>query len=226
MTVGAIDLRGLVLKSGSHLTTSPDVCVMECVAILACAVKAPEPVPTWEAALAQFADCKTDRPPDACRVLTRFMTRLNDGVDDDERQRLVPYALTLIGTRASWDVEMRRAYVFADAAVRIFAPLALEARGLTAHAATLRAAAPIVNKKTAAAGSKKARAAAAAYAADAAAYAATATNCSSSTAAYAALTAAAAATDATDAAARERLVHEALAAVDRAVAITADEVRA
>jgi hypothetical protein len=241
-----IDLSGLVLAKGNHPKDTPECCVMEAASILACAFAAPEPVPTWEEAVARFRECKTDTPEHASRVLTVFMQRLNDRATDDERQRLKPYALKLVNTRASHEVEVKRAYVLADWAVREGAPFAIEWRGFPEQAAALRslpevkdhdsalkardAARPIrdaLRKKAAAYAAAAAAyayadaAAAAAYAdADAAAYAADA-----DAAAYAADAAAADAdADAADAdadAARSRLMDSALAAVDRALAITA-----
>lgn len=156
MTIADIDLSGLVLSRGNHEKADDAVCVMEAASILGCALKAPEPIPTWAEALARFRDCKTDYPADGCRVIGAFARHLNDWVTDAERQRLVPYAKALAASRVPPAVEVKRALVMADVAVRVFAPMALDARGFTQHAATLRAADPIINEDTAEAGRQKA----------------------------------------------------------------------
>ena len=121
----------------------------------------------------------TDHPPCACPVLTSFAIRLNDSIQDDvlRTRLLAPLISSLAGSKSSPEVEQRRAYYFADRAVRLFAPLALEAKGYTEQAARLRALPEVVDSQTAdAAADAAARAAAyayaAAYAADAAAAAA------------------------------------------------------
>jgi len=89
----------------------------------------------------------------ACPIVRRLAIGLNDGpwwADDEERTaELTPLIDVVIGTRDDAATE-RRVYLVADRAVREFAPIGLEAAGLTEEAARLRALAPIVDKSTAA----------------------------------------------------------------------------
>ena len=100
------------LYRGSH---SPDghMCLMEAVAYVA-------------------GEDWTDSPECTSPVLAAYGRVLNDEMNDDERQRLIPYITRLIGTRASLEVDLRRAFVLADAAVRVLVPMAL--RGATESA--------------------------------------------------------------------------------------------
>jgi hypothetical protein len=120
----------------------------------------------------------TDRPACACPVLTAFALRINDRMPDRPRQRLLPYVPRLAGSRSDPDRELRRGFLAADRAVRVFAPLALDAAGLGGEAAALRGLAEVSDAATArsAYAATDAAADAAAYApyAYAAAYAATA----------------------------------------------------
>jgi hypothetical protein len=142
------------LYVGSH---EPDgeMCVMEAVA--------------WVA-----GEQWTDRPACACPVITAYCIALNDRMDDEFRQRLLPYVPRLVGTRSTPAVEIRRAHRAADWAVRRFAPAALEAAGLAAQARALQELSPILDADTAAVWVAAAEAARAATAAEAAARAATA----------------------------------------------------
>jgi predicted nuclease with RNAse H fold len=188
-----IDLAGLTLSKGAHETADDECCVMEAVAIAACAVKDARPAATWREALDRFRDCKTDHPADACPVIGSVMRSLNDWMTNAERVALLPYTLRLIGTRGAQAVTVRRAFVAADVAVREFAPIALAARGFADEAATLRALPEIKDRASALEGRK------AAAAANAAAYAAAAA----------------------DAAARATRIRLTLALVDRMLAVTA-----
>jgi hypothetical protein len=75
-------------------------------------------------------------------VIAAYARSLNDWLPDDARQRLKAYIPRLVGT-AEPDLELRRAFACADAAVRVFAPLALAAAGLVEEAAKLGALAPV-----------------------------------------------------------------------------------
>jgi hypothetical protein len=199
-------LESMVLLGGAH----PDddgKCAMEAVAWLA-----NEP--------------HSDAPSCTCRVIASFVRRLNDRISDDEtRTRLLrPLIRTLIGTVGDRRVMIKRGYIAADFAVRVAAPIALESRGRTVDADTLRALDPIIDRETA----LKARAAAA-YAADAdaaayaayAAAAAAAAGAAAGAAAYAAY-AAYAADDAAYAAAADAAAYAAYAAYAAAAAYAAD----
>ena len=118
-----LDLDTLVLRSGAHTSPSDGVSLMEAVSALA-----GEP---W-----------SNRPSCTSPVIAAYARSLNDWLPDDARQRLKAYVPRLIGT-AEPDLELRRAFACADAAVRVFAPLAFAAAGLVEEAAKLGALAPV-----------------------------------------------------------------------------------
>ena len=118
-----LDLDILVLRSGAHTSPSDGVSLMEAVSALA-----GEP---W-----------SNRPSCTSPVIAAYARSLNDWLPDDARQRLKVYIPRLVGT-AEPDLELRRAFACADAAVRVFAPLAFKAAGLVEEAAKLGALAPV-----------------------------------------------------------------------------------
>jgi hypothetical protein len=118
-----LDLDSLVLHSGAHTSPADGVSLMEAVSDLA-----GEP---W-----------SNSPSCTSPVIAAYARSLNDWLPDAERQRLKAYVPRLVGT-AEPDLEPRRAFVCADAAVRVFAPLALAAADLVEEAAKLRALAPV-----------------------------------------------------------------------------------
>ena len=147
--------EGTALYAGSHEPHGGQYCVMELVASLA--------GETW-----------SDAPSCVAPTLRRYCLTLNDLMPDDVRQQLLPYVPHLVGTAPeSHEVAQARGFLCADRAVRVFASLALEARGRTEDAERLRSLPPIIDRATAreAATYAYASAASAAAAADAAAYA-------------------------------------------------------
>jgi len=118
-----LDLDTLVLRSGTHSSASDGVSLMEAVSAVA-----GEP---W-----------SNSPSCTSPVITAYARSLNDSLPDDARQRLKVYIPRLVGT-AEPDLELRRAFACADAAIRVFAPLAFKAAGLVEAAATLGALAPV-----------------------------------------------------------------------------------
>ncbi len=118
-----LDLDTLVLRSGAHTSPSDGVSLMEAVSALA-----GEP---W-----------SNSPSCTSPVIAAYARSLNDWLLDDERQRLKVYIPRLVGT-AEPDLEVRRAFACADAAVRVFARLAFTAAGLVEEAAELSALAPV-----------------------------------------------------------------------------------
>jgi hypothetical protein len=118
-----LDLDTLVLRSGAHTSPSDGVSLMEAVSALA-----GEP---W-----------SNSPSCTSPVIAAYARSLNDWLPDDERQQLKVYIPRLVGT-AEPDLEVRRAFACADAAVRVFAPLAFAAAGLGEEAAKLSAHAPV-----------------------------------------------------------------------------------
>jgi hypothetical protein len=118
-----LDFDTLVLRSGVHTSPSDGVSLMEAVSALA-----GEP---W-----------SNSPSCTSPVIAAYAHSLSDWLPDDERQRLKAYIPRLVGT-AEPDLELRRAFACADAAVRVFAPLAFKAAGLVEEAAKLGALAPV-----------------------------------------------------------------------------------
>jgi hypothetical protein len=127
----ALDLDTLVLRSGTHASPSTGVSLMEAVSAFA-----GEP---W-----------SNSPSCTSAVIAAYAGSLNDWLSDDDRQRLKAYIPRLVGT-AQPDLELRRGFACADAAVRVFAPLAFKAAGLVEEAAKLGALAPVDNESALAA---------------------------------------------------------------------------
>jgi hypothetical protein len=90
----------------------------------------------------------TASPPCLSPVLRAFLQRLNDTLDDENRQRLKPYLPRCAGTAGDGKDELR-GWLAADWAVRVAAPTWLELAGVTESAAALRALAPITDYATA-----------------------------------------------------------------------------
>jgi hypothetical protein len=95
------------------------------------------------------AEPDTPAPPGVSPVLGAFAKRLNRGRWWSHADDLPPFAVKLVGTRSKPAVEQRRAYYFADRAVRRFAPTALDAAGFGTIAAELRALDPVCDVPTA-----------------------------------------------------------------------------
>lgn len=114
----------------------------------------------------------SDEPKCACPVITRAMQRLNDRIEDEavRTELLRPLLPKIVGSRAGRGVVIKRGFVAADMAVRVFAPMALEVRDKLDLARRLRDARPIVDRETAGQGqalaSATATATATAYATD------------------------------------------------------------
>ena len=116
------------LESGAHDPSQGGaMCAMEAVAFVA-----GEP---W-----------SDHPTCTSPVIGAFMRSLNDGLPDAERTALLlPLIPRLVGTRASADVESRRATMAADWLVREHTPAWLRLAGLTSQADALSALPEITN---------------------------------------------------------------------------------
>ncbi len=112
------------LSSGSHGKASGEYCVMEAVSKAAC-----EPF--------------SDHPQTACPVLTSFMIRLNDSMNDDERCQLKPYVSKLLNTRDG--KSSKRLEILVHTAVAEVTPHALDLtknKDLIHHASILRKLSP------------------------------------------------------------------------------------
>ncbi len=107
------------LKAGAHPGPDAGACVMEALSYVA-----GEP---W-----------SDHPQCCCPVIAAFLRAWNDGLPDDERDALLrPLIPRLVGTRATPDVERRRALLVIDWVVREYTPAWLRLAGLTAQADAL-----------------------------------------------------------------------------------------
>lgn len=137
LTIGNQTYNVPHLSSGKHGSGSGELCAMEMVAFLA-------------------GESHSDRPRCTCPVIAAFTRGVNDRMNDETRNRiLIPLLWDLIGTKSTPDVEQRRAFKFADWAIRVAAPIVL------LNTEVLRA---IYDERSAA----RAAAGAAAWAADAA----------------------------------------------------------
>jgi len=74
-----------------------------------------------------------DDPPCACPVIRAYAIRLNDTLPDDQRQRLKPFILRVVGNRDP-ESEAARAEYLVRQAVDVIVPMALEAAVLTKRA--------------------------------------------------------------------------------------------
>jgi hypothetical protein len=140
----------------------------------------------WMSALSLYSgDRWSDHPACVDGPTRRLCIAINDMLPDDEsRGRVIgPRLLDPVGTVGDADATERRLWILVDAAVRIWAPLALDASGRKDHAARLRAL-PETTRDNGAAADAAARAASLS-AADAAALAAYALAAADALAAYA-----------------------------------------
>ena len=116
-------LAGITLLAGKHADEQDGMCVMEAAA--------------WVA-----GESFTDHPSCVCPVIGAFLRSWNDAITDDkERTRLLtPLIEKVIGTRATPDVEAKRAFLCVDWAIRSFLPdwLAGCDASYASHAAALR----------------------------------------------------------------------------------------
>lgn len=78
-----------------------------------------------------------DHPDCVCPVIAAFARPVNDALPDDSRHRLKVFLGRLAGT-VDPGAEQERAEYLAWQAIRVFAPLALDAAGFSLYAARLR----------------------------------------------------------------------------------------
>jgi hypothetical protein len=114
-----------------------------------------------------------DTPQCVSPVLVGYVTEGNDGMPDDVRQRLLPYLHRIAGSRSE-EHESKRNRILQLAALRIFAPLALETIESYYYASLLRSLPDDVSVAAAGYAVVKAEQEASAIAARAAAHATTA----------------------------------------------------
>ena len=187
-----------VLAAGGHKEGEDALCAMELVAFM-------ERLP------------HSDQPECTCSVLAAYVRALNDGMPDDQRQRLLPYLARLVGT-VDPSKEKPRAEMMAIRAVNVFAVKACRGQIDDALVDAMANAADLVIASAAANAASNAAANAAYAASNAAAYAA---DSAAANAAYAADSAAAnAAANAAYAAAKAVTWDDALQLLDDAIGDT------
>jgi len=122
-----LTLAEVHLDKGSHPSDPDKGCVMEWLSVFA---------------EERTSDRKTDHPKCASPVLTAFAITFNDGLDDANRQRLIPFIPRLVGTSGNTKADNLRAWMAIDWLARTYVPAFLRIAGLTEHADTLAAARP------------------------------------------------------------------------------------
>lgn len=115
-------LETLTLLHGSHSSFEDGACAMEVVSYLA-------------------REEHTDHPHCTCPAIAGFMRSWNDSFSDDaERTRVLrPLLTTVIGTRGSDQLLVRRSYMAIDWDIRVRSPAWLRAAGLVAQAEAIEA---------------------------------------------------------------------------------------
>ncbi len=81
----------------------------------------------------------TDHAERALPVIAALLRRFNDGIPDDERRHMfAQFVFRLVGTRGTSAIELQRAWMAADRAIRIGTPMFLElVTSLVVHAKEL-----------------------------------------------------------------------------------------
>lgn len=202
----------LRLRSGSGGSWDNGLCVMETV--------------HWLSGAKDAGETPTDSPDCACPVLGAFAIRLNDSLNDRNRQKLLPLALPLTGTRSK-EHEKARAEFLVMAVINRILPQVFEKRW-PEHAKAMREAETLQEAREVCLSAEKDASADAAYAyayAYAAADAAASASAASAAYAAAAADAATAATAAAAADAHADAAHAAYAAAAYAAAADAADAR-
>ena len=131
-----IELDQITLARGSHRGSKDGpFCVMEWVSIFADERK---------------PGSQTDSPRCTSKVLTNFAIAWNDALDDETRQRLVPFIPRLVGTSGNRKADNLRAWMATDWLARTFAPAMLRLTpSLVEQAEALSALDPLTSATTA-----------------------------------------------------------------------------
>ncbi len=103
---------------------------------------------------AKLSDPRDDKCSQVCPSVRAIAIRLNDlgcwSSDAERTAELMPMVPMLVGTATSdHEVLQKRAYLCADYAVRIFAPIVIEKANFHSGALKLRSLSPIVDESTA-----------------------------------------------------------------------------
>ena len=126
-------LESLQLEVGAHAAPNNGLahaCVMEAVAYVA-----GEP---W-----------SDNPECSSPVIAAFLRSWNDSLGDEDRQMLKPLIPRLVDTRASIEIEYKRAWMATDWLVRECAPAFLRLGGLSGQAELLEKLTPVLSTEAA-----------------------------------------------------------------------------
>jgi hypothetical protein len=115
-----IEIETLRLRSGGHRSPEDGMCVMEAVAYVA-------------------GEPHSDHPECACPIISAFLRRWNDDLDDEGRQKLKPYIRKLVGTRSTKAIEQKRGLLVADWLLRVHTPAWLDLAGLKEQGDKIRA---------------------------------------------------------------------------------------
>jgi hypothetical protein len=91
----------------------------------------------------QAGEPHSNKPGCVSPVLRAFCTRLNDALDDEPRQRMLPYLDRTIGTTAD-GLDETRSWMALDWLIRVYAPTWLDAAGLSDSANRLTTLSPVV----------------------------------------------------------------------------------
>ena len=129
----------IFLEKGNHTAESGKKCVNEFGAWLA-------------------GEPHTDMPHCYSVVYARVQMRLNDRLPDDLRQRLIPYAITGVGTNTGYADEITRAFMCADWGVHVGARHWFAAAGRPEWVTRVDALARVTDQDTARAAAKELRA--------------------------------------------------------------------
>ena len=117
--MSAVDLATVHLDKGSHRSADEGHCLLEVASMLA-------------------GQPFGDGPPCVSPVLRTFGISVNDQWDDEQRQKLLPFAPRLLNT-AGDGLDEARSYLALDWLIRTYTPAWLDLAGLTDVAADLRA---------------------------------------------------------------------------------------
>jgi len=119
MTAAKLDLEKVTLAKGGHSSPKQGMCIMEAVSLIA-------------------GEKWSDHPECVSPAIGAFLRSWNDGLEDEPRQRLKPYALKVLGTNTGPADEETRGFLALDWLIRVNTPAWLELAGLKDEAAELR----------------------------------------------------------------------------------------
>ena len=124
-------LPAIELASGTHMDVGDGMCAVEAAAWLA-------------------GEKHSDHPDCVCPVVGAYVHRVNDAFSPAWRNRLLlPLVPKLVGSRSTREVELKRAFLAVDVAIRTQLPKQMDVMLREVVATNLRALQPIVDAGTA-----------------------------------------------------------------------------